>query len=46
MFREQYGIPEMEFKNMGFVNAWNHTDQDAGYKLSIDDAMNITLQRP
>ena len=45
-FREQYGIPEMAFENMGFVNAWNHTDPEAGYKLSIDDSMNITLQRP
>ena len=45
-FREQYGIPEMAFENMGFVSAWNHSDPAAGYKLSIDDAMNITLQRP
>ncbi len=45
-FRERYGIPDMAFENMGFVNAWNHTDPDAGYTLSIDDAMNITLQRP
>ena len=45
-FRAQYGIPEMAFENMGFVNAWNHTDAEAGYKLSIDDGMNITLQRP
>ncbi|MDH3457531.1 MAG: hypothetical protein OER90_11900 [Gemmatimonadota bacterium] len=41
-FRAQYGIPEMEFKRM----RWNLTDPDAGYRLSIDDAMNITLQRP
>jgi hypothetical protein len=45
-FREQYGIPEMEFEDMGMVKTWSHTDPDAGYKLSIDDYMNVTLQIP
>ena len=45
-FREQYGIPEMAYENMGFVSAWNIEDIDAGYKLSIDDYMNVTLERP
>jgi hypothetical protein len=45
-FREQYGIPEMKFEDMGMVKAWSHTDPDAGYKLSIDDYMNVTLQIP
>lgn len=45
-FREQYGIPEMQLENMGFVSGWTHTDAAAGYELSIDDYMNVTLQRP
>lgn len=45
-FREQYSIPEMEFEDMGMVKIWSHTDPDAGYKLSIDDYMNVTLQLP
>jgi len=45
-FREQYGIPEMAYENMGFVSAWSLTDADAGYNLSIDDYKNITLQTP
>jgi hypothetical protein len=45
-FREQYGIPEMKFEDMGMVKIWSHTDPDVGYKLSIDDYMNVTLQVP
>ncbi|KPJ87623.1 MAG: hypothetical protein AMS18_14375 [Gemmatimonas sp. SG8_17] len=45
-FCEQYGIPDMEFEDMGIVKIWNHADQDAGYELSIDDSRNITLQLP
>jgi len=45
-FREQYGIPEMKFEDMGMVKIWSHTDPDAGYELSIDDYMNLTLQVP
>lgn len=45
-FREQYGIPEMEFQDMGMVKTWSYTDPEAGYKLSIDDSMNVTLQVP
>jgi len=45
-FREQYGIPEMKFEDMGMVKTWSHTDPDAGYRLSIDDYMNVTLQMP
>jgi len=45
-FRAQYGIPDMAYENMGFVSAWNYTDVDAGYNLSIDDYMNVTLQVP
>ena len=45
-FREQYGIPEMKFEDMGMVKTWSHTDPEAGYKLSIDDYMNVTLQIP
>lgn len=43
---EQYGIPEMKFEDMGMVKIWSHADPDAGYKLSIDDYMNVTLQVP
>lgn len=43
---EQYGIPEMKFEDMGMVKIWSHTDPGAGYKLSIDDYMNVTLQAP
>jgi hypothetical protein len=45
-FCEQYGIPELEPEDMGFVTAWNHTDPESGFKLSIDNDMNVTLQIP
>lgn len=45
-FRKQYGIPEMKFEDMGIVKTWSYVDPDTGYKLSIDDQMNVTLQLP
>ena len=45
-FCEQYGIPEMAFEDQGMVKIWSHSDPEAGYKLSIDDYMNVTLQVP
>ena len=45
-FCEQYGIPEMKFEDMGMVKIWSHADPEGGYKLSIDDNMNVTLQIP
>lgn len=45
-FREQYGIPEMKYEDMGMVQTWSYTDADTGYELSIDDQMNVTLKLP
>lgn len=43
-FREEYGIPEMEFQDMGMVKTWSYSDENRKFSLSIDDYKNITLK--
>ena len=43
-FREEYGIPEMEFQDMGMVKIWKYSDENRKFSLSIDDYKNITLK--
>jgi hypothetical protein len=43
-FREEYRIPEMEFKDMGMVKTWSYSDEARKFTLSIDDYKNITLK--
>ena len=44
MFREKYGLPEMEFEDMGMVKIWKYSDEERKFSLSIDDYKNITLK--
>ena len=44
-FCEDHGIPAMDYQDMGFVKTWSYENADSGYKVSIDDSKNITLQR-
>jgi hypothetical protein len=44
MFREKYGLPEMEFEDMGMVKIWKYTDEERKFSVSIDDYKNITLK--
>jgi len=43
-FREEYRIPEMEFKDMGMVKTWSYSDEARKFSISIDDYKNITLK--
>jgi len=45
-FCADHGIPEMEFQDMGMVQTWSYQDAESGYRVSIDNYKNITLQRP
>lgn len=42
--REECGIPEMEFEDMGMVKIWKYSDENRKFSLSIDDYKNITLK--
>jgi uncharacterized protein YuzE len=43
-FSAEYGIPSMEFKDMGMVKVWSYSDESRKFSLSIDDSQNITLK--
>ena len=43
-FREEHGIPEMEFQDMGIVKTWSYSDEARKLSISIDDNKNITLK--
>lgn len=43
-FSEEFGIPEMEFKDMGMVKTWSYSDEVRKFSLTVDDYMNITLK--
>lgn len=43
-FSEDYGIPDMEFRDMGMVKIWSYSDETRKFSLSIDDNNNITLK--
>lgn len=39
-----YGIPDMEFQDMGMVKIWSYSDDTRKFSLTIDDSKNITLK--
>jgi hypothetical protein len=43
-FSADYGIPDMEFEDMGMVKIWSYSDDTRKFSLSIDDSNNITLK--
>jgi len=44
-FKDEFGIAEMEYKDMGFVKKWSYTDKKRNIKISIDDSKNLRLQK-
>jgi hypothetical protein len=42
--KEEYDIPEMEFKDMGMVKTWTYSDEKRKFSLSIDDYKNTTVK--
>jgi len=41
---EKYELPEMKFKDQGFVKSWIYQNKKLNYKISIDNNKNLRLQ--
>ena len=44
-FREEFGLPEMQMEDQGFVTLWTVTVEQGGYKVSIDSMKNLRIQK-